>query len=453
MPGIIYKRLFEVQLLHEYYLTDINETTVFHDPAKKDDFISALFDQDAPSISNSLEYKLPSSLESLIKDNQLRIIPTYTGFAVLTQVTEKTLDDGTKVYSPALRLPDDASLPILLSMKDSSLKAVTNSRFYKTIPGVFFFSNQDMATGKTFPALSAGVPAFEDGYPYEQGQLYTDANGKVCQYYLNNDKPTFLPVEGKDYASASDELLVPLQFIYKFSIADKVTNASFSLINPSGIQVRSYVFSNADSMPQQLLDFRTNQDQQLDPPLEMIVSLPQSKAPLKNIYTLKATVNDSKTYSHKLIFYDDDELSNAWGLVNITPVTTKAEYSLYAPDGFLKYRKSKDGAITPAATFEVHIKSRLSFWRYINDRQGILNANASPPFLARFGTNDLASILPRPASALPRKYTIKDDNGKITQDKYLPNPESDQRLTIEGGIFYSDILVPKSDLFPLDNTS
>jgi hypothetical protein len=453
MAVVNYKRLFEVQLLHEYYLTNSDETTVFHDPANKDAFISALFDQDAPSISSSLEYALPSALQRMIKSYQLHLVATYTGFALLTQVTEKTLDDGTTVYTPAVKLPDDASLPILVSLKNNLLSAVTNARFYKTIPAIFFFSNQDINTEKTFPALSAGVPSFDQAYPYEQGELYTDDGGKVCQYYLNGGKPAFISVEGKDYASASDELLVPLQFIYKFSNADKVTKARFDLGDPSGQQVRSYVFSSTDALQQLPLDFRTNQDQRLDPPPVKIVSLPQGSDPLKNIYTLTVTINDLKKYSHSLLFYEGDELSNAWGLVNITPVTKNPEYGLYAPDGYLKYRKNKDGTNVPAPVFEVRIKSRISYWRYRNDHQGKLAVSAAPQFLARSGTNDLVSLVPRPASALPRKYTIRDQNGTIKQEKYLPNPESDERFTIEAGTVYSDILVPKSDLFPLDNTS
>ncbi len=56
MPGTIYKPLFEVQLLHEYYLTDSNETTVFQDTAKKELFLENMFDIDAPSISSSISY-------------------------------------------------------------------------------------------------------------------------------------------------------------------------------------------------------------------------------------------------------------------------------------------------------------------------------------------------------------------------------------------------------------
>ncbi len=153
MPGTVYKTLFGVQLLHEYYLTDIDETTVFQDMAKKEIFLESMFDKDVPSVSSSILYQIPLALTALLKDYQLRLIPTYAGFSILTQVIEKTLDDGTIVYDPVVRLSADTSLPVLLSLKDNLLKAVTNTRINKNIPAVYFFTNQDLDTKKTFPVL------------------------------------------------------------------------------------------------------------------------------------------------------------------------------------------------------------------------------------------------------------------------------------------------------------
>jgi len=103
--------------------------------------------------------------------------------------------------------------------------------------------------------------------------------------------------------------------------------------------------------------------------------------------------------------------------------------------------------------FELRVKSTVSFWRYINDRQAKLKLDNNSPFLQRSGTKNLVSKLPRAASALPKMFTVKDNGGAILQKRFLPNPESDERLMIDRGKIYSDILVPVSDLFPIDNTS
>jgi hypothetical protein len=72
--------------------------------------------------------------------------------------------------------------------------------------------------------------------------------------------------------------------------------------------------------------------------------------------------------------------------------------------------------------------------------------------LQRDGTRNLASLVPRNSSAVPRMFTKKDNSGKITEQKFLPNPETDGQITIEGQKMYTDILVPNTSLFPLDTS-
>jgi len=455
MLDIIYKKLFEVQLLHEYYLTKTDETTVFDDLNNKDVFLNDNFTNGVPNAGDDLLYLLPPAIQEVFNNFHLRLVPSYAGFSVMTKVTENVLSDGTIAYKPLVQMPATANLLVQLSPKNNLLVTVTNKRIDKNIPAVYYFTNEDIPSAKTFPVLSAGIPVFDSSYAYEQGELYTDSSGKLCLFYMNGSAKDFLPVTGDGYANTSDELLVPLQFNYRFNGTDNVTKANFELIDHTGKTVRSYEFVSELPLKKQLINFSNNQNPAIvDPPDDAIASLPLSGVSAETVYSLSVTINDTATVVQKLIFFDDDDiLTGCWGIVNIKPQVTNTEYNLYDANGLILYRKKTDGTVAnPAPVFEVRVKSRATFWRYINDRNGILKDDISPSFLQRDGTNNLASLVPRNASALPRMFTIKNSSGNITKQQFLPNPETDGQITIEGQKIYTDIPVPQSSLFPLDTS-
>jgi hypothetical protein len=451
MAGIIYKTLFEIQLLHEYYLTNSDGTTIFDSTINKTDFLLDRFSKDLASVNDSVLYEVPASMESFFKNYYLHLVPKYSGFAVLARVNEQKLPDGTTAYKPFVTLPPDANIPVQLSLKNNLLNAVTNTRINKAVPFAYYFTNEDVITDKTFPFLTADIPLFDPAYIYEQGELYVNDQNNVCIFYLNGDAPDFLPVEGNSYANTSDQLIVPLQFTYGFDPIDNVTHAKFELNDHSGKTVRTYEFKNDLPLKNVTINFSNDQSPKPDSTKEKIITLPQSVVSAENIYTLNVTVNELKTLIHKVIFFEgDNSLTQCWAIINIKPAVDNPDFSLYDADGLIKYRKQLTGeteTILPAPVFEVRVKSRINYWRYINDKSGKLKTDSSDPFLEREGNNNLVSKTPRPASYLLTLY--KDDNDNTL---YLPNPVSDERITIEGRKLYADILVPESKMFPLDTS-
>jgi hypothetical protein len=454
MASVNYKRLFEVQLLHEYYLTNAEETTIFHDMSKKDIFLQKMLNENVPSVSNGISYEVPDAVKQIFENYRLKLVPGYAGFAAMAQVTEKILPDGTTVYMPRSPIPAEIGIIIQLKLKKFRLPAITNTRINKNISTTFYFTNQDLGSPKTFPVLSAPIAAFDTNYAYEQGELYAAIDGKICQYYVNDANPDFLVVPGDGYANTADELVVPLRFNYRFNDPDNVMKSKFELTDHSGKVVRSWSFTYKQPGKNQILDVGSSQRPRLDSSEEKIAALPLSTTIPANIYTLKVTINDTKDATYRLIFFDENQsLQDSWAVVVIKAFVDNPAFSLYEDDGYLKYRKMTDGTITHPPVFELRVKSRISFWRYINDRHSKLKLDNNSPFLQRSGIKNLVSKLPRTASALPKMFTVKDNNGVILQKKFLPNPDSDERIMIEQGKMYSDIVIPVSDIFPLENTS
>jgi len=352
MASVNYKRLFEVQLLHEYYLTDSEETTVFHDMSKKEVFLQKMLSQNVPSVSDGISYEIPDAIKEAFKAYCLRLVPGYAGFAVMAEVSEKILPDGTKVYVPKSALPVESSILIQVILKKSLLRAITNTRINKNIPAIFYFTNQDIDSRKTFPVLSAPIPAFDLNHEYEQGELYAATDGKIRQYYLNGANADSMPITGDGYANTADELVVPVQFLYRFNGTDNVVNATFKLNDSSGKLVRIWSFKYVQPVKTQMIDVRSGQRLALDPPEEKILTLPLSnKIPL-NIYKLNVTINDTKEDTHRLIFFDEDKsLQDCWAIVDIKAYADNPAFNLYEDDGFLKYRRMADGTMVRPPRF------------------------------------------------------------------------------------------------------
>jgi hypothetical protein len=448
MANIIYKTLFSVQLLHEYYVVTSDGSSLFEGNIDKSVFLLDSFNKGIISISSNFLYEVPDAFKSIFENYHLHIVPNYAGFVVMSRVLEEKLADGTIAYKPFIKLPDNLNIPVQLSLKNNLLKAVTDMRVNRAIPAAYYFTNEDIVTARTLPSLSAAIPAFDPQHAYEQGELYVNDENKTCLFYLAGNSKSFLPVKGNSYANTRDELVVPLQFTYTFSKADTVTTASFQLKNNSGKTVRNYLFANPDPIKNVTINFSFNQLTNPDAPIDVLLTLPASSVTNKNIYTLKVTVNNEKVYTHQLIFYEDANATTPyWAIVSIRPMVANTDFNVYDAAGLIKYRKHADGVEELAPVFEIRIKSRSTFWRYINDKHGKLKVNANDPFLEKAG-NNLVTKIPRPASYLT---TLFKEPGNQSLH-YLPNPESNERVTIEGEKIYANIRVPESKMFPLDTS-
>ena len=182
MDNIIYKRLFDVLVLHEYYLTNGDGTSLFDSNLNKADFLMQRFAKGAPSIADSMLYKLPPAVQKIFTNYHLHLVVNYSGFSILQKVVDQTLADGTIVYKPLIKLPDDVNIIVQLSVKNNLLAAVTNTRIDSAIPAIYYFTNEDIITSKKMPSLSTGIPLFDNAYLYEQGELYADALNKNFQF-------------------------------------------------------------------------------------------------------------------------------------------------------------------------------------------------------------------------------------------------------------------------------
>jgi hypothetical protein len=447
MP-VIYKILVEVKVLHEFYLTQTDGQTIFNLPAQSDriEFLRNQFLRSERNITSELFFDQPVILNKIFENYHLKLLPAYAGCKIAIEVKRQTLPDGTVVYTPKVPLPEDLNIFLLLTKINDTPDAYTNTRMKRTNNSVYYFSNENIPDGKTFPSLSNPISAFDAALAYEQGDPASFGPNDIREFYIDkNGNSQWLSVAGNGFVNENDRILFPRRFYYLFSAGENVTEAEVILKDKNGNPVvisrdqnggtkSKLTFKSANPLQKIRLDFSTGD----------AAFVPSSQVSDDLVYMLEITDNNGVTKSSRLIFFEDDAvLRSSWAAINIKPRVVNTDFNLLDNSGFLITRRMPDNSIVPAPVFEIRVKSRLSFWRYIHDKKNKLK-NEHPDFL--FVQNDnLVSEIPRP---LTYSLTLfkKPDNSL----HYLPNPLPFHPVKLESNKLYADIVVPESDLFPLE---
>lgn len=433
-----YKPLFEVKVFHEYYLTDPDGKNVFDFALQQDriDFLFERFADGRTNINEELVWTVPLSVAKIFKDYRLRLIPSYAGCMVVMEVIPQLLADGTMTYTPRVPLPDNAVLPLLLKKKNHQVDEYTNGRMDRALNSSFYFSNAEFSGAKVFPFLSNTIPVFDPAVAYEQGEFVTHGINLTRAFYRDSaDNIQWLTLNGTGYASENDRLLVPLRFYYSFRPTDTVTTADLVLKDSNGDVVAEYHFDEAEPLRKIFISVQADQ----------VSAVPEKPASPELVYTLEVSGSNGYTNTLKLVFYNGEErTSGIWAMVHLNVRSTNNNFDLLDGGGLLKTRRKPDGTYNPLhPVFEIGIRSRFTFWRYINDQSKNFLNNLHPDQLQLLG-GKLVTTTPRPLSFTP-VFFKKPDNSPY----YLPNPKPHEPTRSEGSKLYSDVYVSKStDLFP-----
>jgi hypothetical protein len=429
----IYKTLFEVKLLHEYFLTAADGTTIF-EKGNQEDRLTILAGEhslDRESINSVLEFKFPDYLKSRYEGYHLKLIPSYSGVKVAARVLQKKLDDGSIVYDPLAKMSADANIFIEMSKKTGLFDRFTNGRVKTALPAIYFFSNQN--TPGTFPFLTRSISGFNLNYSYEQGELASFGANDIREYYKDSSGDHWATIKGNLFASENDRLLLPSKFQYSFNEPD-ISQALFTLKNNNGEIVKSINSTTNDVFRKVTLDFSDMVDQSL---VNDQVSIPGDG------YRLEILGNNGFSASHSIIFNNPLYNQSNWGVINMKIDPPLTSFDLLASDGYLIKRKTGGGIDQSHPIFEIHLKSRSAYWRYFNDKGKELKLITDlQDYLFKEGKT-LISKRPAPVS---RSNFFMSKEGS-TERKFVPNPVSYDLNRDEKGRLCFDVMVPESELF------
>jgi hypothetical protein len=430
--------LFEVKILHEYYLTDSDGANIFDHPLQKDriNFLRDRFLKGDANINEEIKCVLPVSSRRLFKDYRLKLVPNYAGFKVAIEVIPNTLGDGTTTYQPKVQLPANTALHVLLAKKNNYIDAFTNGRMNRRVDARFYFSSEEFSGGKAFPFLTNGIPDFDAAFSFEQGELATHGVNDIRAFYKDTaDSTQWLNLNGAGYANERDRLLVPLGFNFAITSANSTT-VDFVLKDSTNTVRAEYHFKQSEPIRKVFITVNRND----------VLTVPENVATAPLFYTLEASGNNGYADKVNLIFYNGEErVSDSWALVQVNVKNANSNFDLLDAQGLLKTRRKANGTFDPLhPIFEIRVRSKFTFWRYVNDENKDFQNNLHGDQLELI-VGRLVSKKPRPLSHSP-VFFKKPDNSAY----YLPNPRPHDLVRSESGRLYSDVFVSESkDMFPL----
>lgn len=436
--SMIYKTLFEVKLLHEFYLTGADGVSIFEnvDQPGRMDFLLMQYTEGTESINKDLLFEFPASLREEYESYNLKLLPAYSGCKVATRVNKKILSNGSLIYESFSPLPAIYGIHILISKRNGFIDSYTSGRIANPLPALYLFSNDSIVSDRVFPYLTNTIAALRSGYDYEQGELVSFGANDVRGYYTDDDGDQWNSFQGTGFANENDRLLLPLRFSYTFPPSREVTDAQFTLKSKTGVTIKSIAVRNPAKMDKVSLDFSDVSERLLAPTTALYSDF---------IFFLEVSGNDGYTNRHPVFFNDSFVNRSLWGLINIRSKSSDTVFDLFAADGYLKKRTSAIGTEIDPPIFEIPVKSRFIYWRYINDRGKELKDNTD--FNGYLIKEEKILLSTRPRSIAQSSFKLQKEGSSDT--KYFPNPVSYNLNRDKKGRLCFDIRVPRSELFDI----
>lgn len=423
--------------MHEFYVTSKDGKNVFGlvNQADRINFLFDQFSRGVPSINNDLEFIFPPDLEEQYKSQYLKILPSYSGFKIAIRVNQKILADTSLVYEPFVPLKDDFNIFVQLKKKSDRIGSITNSGLHP-VPSMNIFSNENVSGAKTFPFLTNSISAFDGAHLYTQGDIASYGINDTREYYNDGAADHWEPVTGSAFATENDQLVVPLRFYYSFFNESNITAATFILKDHNSNVVKTINVSASDFIQKTLLDFSDVSD---------VVSMPGIFVYPDVMFSLEVSGSNGYSKTQTLVFNDSFYGRDYWGIINLKTKVSNPLFNLLANDGYLNKRLIPPGIWNEPPIFEIPVKSKFPFWRFINEKGGELKIAASlADYLFK---EDKILLSKRPRSVADGYFLLKKEG--TTDTVYVPNPLNYDLKKDDKERLCLDIVVPESDLFPI----
>ncbi len=440
---IIFKRLFEVQILHDYFLTTVDATPTiisFFDKSKmdKDNLIERKLENGLYDIRNLFEIEPVGDTKSILNNYKLVWAKTALGFIVGTEVIVEN-QAGETLYKPRFEFSNDTNLTFSIKPSVSFFNSVSNISLRPPFPSIYYFTNKDKEEFDEAPQpytslpISNKVNPHQDGLQYEMGAL-ADFGGTIreaLQYTDGNDPSHWEDITDKRFISNADRVLLPHNFNYTFKKEQNITQVEFVLEDESNTELKTISLGGIEVLERVHLNFT-----KVDENNENSDLIPAGR------YNLKVKAGGGPEVVHSINLNSTIYDKNHFAIIDIRFDEQNSPYSLLDAGNFLKTRiNALDEKITHPV-FEIRFKNRRTYWRYNKDGGfSDADANNTSDFLKR--EPELAITPEKLISADPRGLT--ETLAPFINGTTLMLPHPVPSIKIEKERIFSEIFINQSN--------
>ncbi|MCX7099052.1 MAG: hypothetical protein NTV43_14215 [Methylococcales bacterium] len=219
MTSIEYKILFEVRILHDYYLYGLepgpgNSVKSFFAMSAENQSarLTELLKSGRYDIRKDLDLLIGADEERLFKNLKLKFVRTATGFFLGMQVERVVTNNEEIRFKPAILPSEDACVTIGLSIANPYFGSISNLRLDRETDKIYYFTNEGNHEDISLAAL---IPPLVSGQQYRMGDLAL-ISGSVKQAIADNtgNSRFWSTVDGKGIVSQMDRSLDTLKDWY-----------------------------------------------------------------------------------------------------------------------------------------------------------------------------------------------------------------------------------------------
>ncbi len=430
MSDLIYKRIFEVRILHGYYLdhwywSADNTPKIFQEYGPEE---QAFVLENKYDVRQHFFVEPSESTQKRMKG--LKIKWQLTPFGLL--VGQEVVRSSGGSYLPRSSISADTRLTFKIRIRDGQLYNRTNHALKPTLPAYYYFSNiQDGNLAKEYPSLSVLPSPFNPERSWEMGEFARD-NGVIRMARRSTqDINDLATISFQNWANTADRKALPKTFFYRFDakydVNQPVIKAQFTLLSPDGTIVKTIGQEYGAGMHPsgQRLDFQSK-----DKEAGQIQPLPIADGP----YRLDVRINNLLFEQREILLRSDlTENSSVFGLLEIACRATDGDFSLLEADGSLRRRIQNGKASCPV--FEIRVPARQTYWRYNFRDKHTMPAQAGP-----FDGMEYDGETKQLITTNPRRLTLTKERLTLTATSavHLPTPDRPD-LTYERKQYFSEL--------------
>ncbi|MBV5311923.1 MAG: hypothetical protein JZU47_01435 [Prolixibacteraceae bacterium] len=396
--SLLYKSLFEVNILHHFFL---NKGEQEWDKMSQEDKDKMESNYDIREIFDITP--TPESIKSLSSHSCI-FKKTSSGILVGIKAKPDQLNPGK--FNSFVPLADNLTFRFLLRLKDLNFMNYTALPLKGNQGKIFVFSNSLNNTSNSFPALSAIPPVFKSGNTYMPGDILTDDSNNPTKLFTAFVKTGNNPTLSADWQTEIGNITTPLSYVN--------VNDSFPVANG----FFTYTMKVKDAKP--IATLKNSSGFTIQPKMEVLpgdfqtLQVDLLKYP-QGIYSIHID-SDNPTYHDDVTFYLLQGSEIPFALIEIKVKSNQPAYNLFDQEDLL------------SPTFEIRFRNRKTHWKYIGKLFDSPYVLENPLPLTRYGNIEI----------------MKPPEPEDTKTIMLPNPsvsliKAEALIHTEEKKYYSEI--------------
>ncbi|NER12050.1 hypothetical protein GWK08_01230 [Leptobacterium flavescens] len=362
MSSTVFKRLFEIRFLHDYFLTTADGTSFFdRNLAEKKDLINKKLSHNIYDIKDLFDINPLEDTKRKMSEYRLLMARTALGFIVGTEVDTENVA-GEIRYKAVQEFIPELSLGFSVRPKLPFFNSMTNINLRHSLPSIYYLTNKNKTEldeagpppYKSLP-LSNNVEEHQPGKTYEMGS-YVNFGGTIREALQQTDgsDPTYWEdTTDKRFLNASDRILLPSNFIYRLKKEQNITQIKFVLEDVSNTEIKTIDKGGLVALGDIPLNFeKVDETDENSPPIP------------SDFYTLKITANAGPEVSYPVYLNSEIYHKDHFALIDIRFDETGSPYSLLDAGGFLITKIDGANQKVSHPVFEIRLSNRRTYWRY-----------------------------------------------------------------------------------------